>query len=94
MFYVGLGCLSLLVMLLSNAYVFSVNWHFIISGQGVGVYSVVVHIFAFMISFAVWLFSFVMYRNKVLALFYWVTSLLPLPLFLLYPVWFQAPTIS
>lgn len=93
LFSVSLGWLSLVGMILSNVYVFFVNWSFIFSGEGVGAYSVVVHAFAFLITFAAWAFSFAVYRNRLLAILYWAACLLPRPIFLIFPVWFQASTL-
>lgn len=89
-----LGWFAILGMGLTNAFVFWVNWPFIVSGNGVGVYSVVCYVFALLITGAAWLISFWLYRNKALATSYWVICLVPLPIFLFFPVWFQAPSLS
>ena len=89
-----LGWLAVVGMGLTNAFVFWANWPFIVSGKGAGVFSVVFYIFALLITGVVWLISFWLYRNKALAILYWLICLAPLPVFLLFPVWFQAPNLS
>ncbi|MFC4259678.1 hypothetical protein ACFOZ5_11620 [Marinobacter lacisalsi] len=89
-----LGWLAVGGMGLTNAFVFWANWSFIVSGNGAGVFSVVFYVFALMLTGVVWSISFWLYRNKALAILYWLVCLAPLPVFLFFPVWFQAPSLS
>lgn len=91
---VALGWLSVLGMGLTSAFIVWANWSFIVAGKGVGVYSVVFYIFAVLVTGLAWLISFWLYRNKALAVFYWLACLILMPLFLFFPVWFQTPNLN
>lgn len=88
------GWTALMLMLLAVLFIYWISWPFIVQWQGVGVYSVVFYCEALVVTGIMWLVSFYYYRNKRLALAYWLTCFLPLPVFVFMPAWFQAPTLS
>lgn len=84
---------TLLAVMAALSSVLIVNWHFLVQGKGVGVYSVVFYLSVLAISGLVWGISLIGYRNWKLAIAIGLIGGLPLLFVPFIPVWFQAPAL-
>jgi len=67
---------------------------FILAGEGIGVYGVLIYYVAAFFSVILWGLSYLLFPNKKLALIFWAI-LIMLTLFIaIQPTWWAAPSIS
>jgi len=85
---------ALLLITVVQAWIFYAFSRFIVAGEGVGVYAVLLYLLALVASAFLWAVSYYHQRGRVKAVVFWGIALAMAPILLFQPVWWSAPVIG
>ncbi|MCF6254870.1 MAG: hypothetical protein L3J98_06115 [Gammaproteobacteria bacterium] len=90
----ALYVLSLIITTSTGIYVILVSKKFILAGEGIGIYGVLIYHSAAFISVILWGLSYWLFHNKKLTVIFWLIFLIFTIFITLQPTWWAAPPIS
>lgn len=85
---------ALLLIAAVQAWIFYIFSRFIMAGEGVGVYAVILYLVVLVVSALLWAASFYYQRGRAKALVFWGIALALMPIILTQPVWWSAPVMG
>lgn len=85
---------ALLFIAAVQAWIFYIFSRFIMAGEGVGVYAVILYLVVLVVSALLWAASYYYQRGRAKALVFWGAALAMMPVILIQPVWWSAPVIG
>ncbi|MEQ8185831.1 hypothetical protein [Marinobacter salarius] len=85
---------ALLLIAAVQAWIFYIFSRFIMAGEGVGVYAVILYLVVLVVSALLWAASYYYQRGGAKAVVYWGIALALMPIILIQPVWWSAPVIG
>lgn len=85
---------ALLLIAAVQAWIFYIFSRFIMAGEGVGVYAVILYLVVLVVSALLWAVSYYYQRGGAKAVVYWGIALALMPIILIQPVWWSAPVIG
>lgn len=89
----SLYAFALVLILVTEAWLFYLFSQFILAGEGMGIYGVFLYLLALMISALLWAISYRQNRSKTKTLVFWLAALAMMPIVLSQPVWWSAPAV-
>jgi len=85
---------ALLLIAAVQAWIFYIFSRFIMAGEGVGVYAVILYLVVLVVSALLWAASYYYQRGRAKALVFWGIAFAMTPVILIQPVWWSAPVIG
>ncbi|MFC3149786.1 hypothetical protein ACFOEK_01965 [Litoribrevibacter euphylliae] len=82
---------SIASILVTKAYLTFIFQKFILSGHSIGVYGIYMYLAVLLVTALLWWVSFRNYKNRVMAIVYWVVALALMPVVIFQPTWWAAP---
>lgn len=83
--------MALILILVTEIYLAIIFKTFILSGDGIGVYGMYMYLSALLVSTVLWGVSFKTYKNRAMAITYWIVALALMPIVIFQPIWWAAP---